>query len=153
MSEDELLWLHARASEMNSIVEVGSYKGRSTYALATGCKGTVYAIDHWEGQIGVPGGEDVYQEFLRNMAGVPNLKVIKSDSVNASATFEPVDMVFLDGGHTYQDVVNDIRAWKPKAKKLLCGHDYDFHEVARAVKEYLGHVKLAGSSIWYIEIK
>lgn len=152
MSIEELLWLHARANEMESIVEVGSYKGRSTYALATGCKGTVYAVDHWEGQPGVDGGDDVYNEFLDNVSECKNISVMKTDSLKAAINFTSVDMVFLDGGHTYEDVVNDIRAWKPKTKKLLCGHDYDFPEVARAVKDELGEVKRIGPSIWYIEL-
>jgi hypothetical protein len=49
-----------------------------------------------------------------------------------------VDMVLLDGDHEYEGVVADIEAWLPKARKLLCGHDYghpDYPGVARAVDE------------------
>ena len=45
MEQTELEWLYSIASEMESIVEIGSWKGRSIHALCTRCKGTVTAID------------------------------------------------------------------------------------------------------------
>ena len=58
MELEELLWLNQTAKNMDSIVELGCFCGRSTYALLSGCmehnaghpNGTVYAVDcHWCG--------------------------------------------------------------------------------------------------------
>ena len=47
-------------------------------------------------------------------------------------------MIFIDAGHNYDEVMEDLYAWEPKAKKLICGHDYStsFLEVKRAVDDY-----------------
>lgn len=51
MSPSELAWLYDRASECETVVEVGVFCGRSTFALAAGVKGHVVAIDSF---VGVP---------------------------------------------------------------------------------------------------
>lgn len=49
MNSEELEWLYTTASEMDSILEIGAWCGRSTFALASGCKGNVFSIDHFNG--------------------------------------------------------------------------------------------------------
>jgi predicted O-methyltransferase YrrM len=51
MQQHELYWLAARASTRNVVLELGSWKGRSTKALALACPGVVYAVDHWQGSV------------------------------------------------------------------------------------------------------
>jgi len=146
MSDTDLLWLFATAKEMESIVEIGSWKGRSTHALLSGCKGTVYAVDHFLGSKEEPGPHaeaktgDVHKEFLKNVGGFPNLKVLKMDNASAVRQFEDnfVDMVFIYGGHTYEEVLSDIIAWLPKAKKIICGHDRACPDVVKAVSGKFG---------------
>jgi predicted O-methyltransferase YrrM len=148
MELDELEWLQATASQMNTVVEIGSFKGRSTIALLNGCKGIVFSIDPWDG------GDDVYAEYIYNTKEFQHLVICKMPSLRAATIFNaPVDMVFIDGNHAYGAVRNDIKAWLPKTKRLICGHDYDKTSpgVAQAVGELLGDVKLV-RSIWYKEL-
>ncbi len=55
-----------------------------------------------------------------------------------------VDLVFVDGDHTYEGCKGDIDAWEPQLKPggLLAFHDYDRpwagHEVELAVDERFG---------------
>jgi hypothetical protein len=49
MTRDELTWLYETAQTMQSIAEIGCWKGRSTCALLSGCPGTVHAVDHFLG--------------------------------------------------------------------------------------------------------
>ena len=58
------------------------------------------------------------------MAQFFNLTIVKKDINDAVLDYNDreVDAVFIDAGHTYEEVVNDIRKWKSKAKILLCGH-------------------------------
>lgn len=146
MSVEELTFLYETAKEMKDVVEIGSYKGRSTKALIeSGTK--VIAIDNWKGNNDLRVTDKDYQEFLKNTKGSDNLTTIVGDSVESAKYIDSVDMVFLDGDHTYDGVKRDIKAWLPKAKKLLCGHDYDLPEVKQAVDEALKIDKVTGS-IW-----
>lgn len=155
MSEEELNWLFLRAKEMDSIAEIGSWKGKSTHALLTGCRGIVYAIDHFLGSPSAPftqeeaKNDNVYNQFMQNVGGFPNLVVVKKDSREAAPEVPMVDMVFIDSDHTYEDIKRDIEVWLPKAKKLICGHDYDdgWPGIIKGVNEVFGEVEVIGS-IW-----
>ncbi len=154
----ELLWLNETAKQMTSIAEVGSWKGRSTHALCSGCKGTVTAIDHFLGSVNEEDahkeaqGDAIYNQFLNNMKGFSNLVVNRKDSLQAAQEYpdKSFDMVFIDGEHTYEAVKADIKAWRSKAKILLCGHDYTgiWPGVRKAVDEEIGAVKVH-NTIWY----
>lgn len=154
----ELNWLYNTAKTVNSIAEIGSWKGRSTHALLSGCKGTVTAIDHFMGSSDVKDGthgiqdDSVFEQFKKNTAGVGHLEVNRKSSLEAAKDYEgkSFDMVFIDAGHTYDEVVADIRAWKDKARFVLSGHDYakEWPEVMKAVNDELGEVQVC-DSIWY----
>jgi hypothetical protein len=148
MGPRQLDWLGAQAAQMHSIVEVGSLRGRSAFALLTACQGRVYCIDPW------PKDSD-YESFMRDCGQFPNLVAIREKSPEAAALVPDVDMVFLDGDHEYEAVVADIAAWLPKTRKLLCGHDYnntEFPGVAAAVDALLGDrlTFAVGNSIWTV---
>ena len=51
-----------------------------------------------------------------------------SAEVGRNWSRDSVDMVFVDGDHSYDQVCGDIRAWTPHLKEngILCGHDYGF---------------------------
>lgn len=159
----DLIWLENIAKSMNSIVEIGCWTGSSTYSLLKGCKGTVYAIDHFKGSAGAglnmskEEAEKVYQTFLKNVGHFPNLKVIKLPSNEAVYQFEDgsMDMVFIDGDHFYPSVIEDITIWRPKVTKMICGHDYHFAPVKQAVDELIGegNYKVTETGlIWYKEL-
>lgn len=162
MFTDELVWLSQRASEVTSIAEIGCWKGRSTFALLSACSGTVWAIDHFRGS-GTPEHAEaldgsVRREFLRNCGHFPNLQLLDTHSLAAAELFldGQLDMVFIDASHADQDVLADIRAWLPKTRRIIAGHDYSpnvWPGVVRAVNEVFGaSVKLAAQSIWYHEV-
>jgi dienelactone hydrolase len=160
MSDGEREWLYKQATLMQSVVEVGCWKGRTTVALAMGCPGTVYAVDHWLGseaerntahREAVEG--DVYGQFLANIRSYPNVQPIRMASVKAAADFEQASMVFIDAGHEYEEVRADIEAWRLKATRLICGHDYPFPGVKRAVDEAFGKaVRNPVARIWAVEL-
>lgn len=158
MTEDELIWLRDTAREMQNVVEIGSWKGRSTRALCAGCPGTVFAVDHWRGSKGEEifaedgsDGEEAYIEFRYNTRDLRNLVPERISSLEAAPTFTDkfLDMVFIDGGHLYEEVKADIQAWLPKARVMICGHDYSerWPGVKQAVDELLGEVEIHGT-IW-----
>jgi hypothetical protein len=97
--------------------------------------------------------DGVYKEFMRNVGGFSNLIVNRKDSIEASKEYEDksIDAIFIDGEHTEQGVRNDIRAWRNKAKILLCGHDYSdaWKGVMKSVDEELGGIDGVAGSIWW----
>ena len=163
-SNGELTCLYETAKLYRSIVEIGSWKGRSTHALLSGCKGKVYAVDHFKGtdsdgdahKEAKINSDGVYKQFIANTKDVGNLKVLRMSSQEASLQFKDksVDMVFIDAGHTYEEVKKDIELWKNKAKKIICGHDYNFPGVKQAADEAFGikNMKLK-ETIWYHLLK
>jgi len=136
-SEAEFLYDSAKKISMHGkIVEIGSWKGRSTICLGLGAKdgkgATVYAIDphsgsseqrRWFGKV------DTFNEFLNNIkeAGVGKYIIpIKKTSEEAAAGFDgEADFVFVDGAHEYKYVRKDYELWFPKLTDggLIAFHD------------------------------
>lgn len=166
MAENELRWLAEQGSLHTRIIEVGSYLGRSTRALAENTRGDVIAVDTWLGsnefspeQTGPEGW--MFAEFQKNMAGLDNVSPMQMSSMEAAYYLQSFkilkySMIFIDAAHDYRSVSDDIREWMPLVKPggLLCGHDYlECHPgVCQAVKELVPGFKTAGLSIWYKEI-
>ena len=159
MQPVELFWLENIASYMGSIVEVGTWKGRSAYCLASACP-NVETIDDFSGEphrySAAIADKSVHDEFVKNCAVFlenGRLKSTVGDSVSLAEDHEIVDMVFLDGAHEYESVKADILAWGPRARVVLAGHDYDMEGVRKAVDEVFGKsVKRGYGQIWYIEM-
>lgn len=156
MTDEELNFLHQLSKRYNTIAEIGSWKGRSTNALLSGCPGIVTAIDHFKGsdpKDKTHGAVGVYEQFIENTKDFNNLKTLRMSSEEASNITDTFEMVFIDAEHTYDGVKKDIELWKNKATKILCGHDYTpgWPGVVKAVEETFGKVKYVGS-IWYVLI-
>ena len=161
MEPGELQWLYEIAKSMNSIVEIGSYKGRSTYALLSGCPGPVYAVDFFSCGGMWPDTDpqsDTWPAFFVNVGHFPNLHPVRMTSAKAAA-FGPVpplvDMVFIDGCHDFAAVFHDLNLWEPRATKMICGHDWDplTPGVEEALKKFCGMEGVArgAGKIWHIK--
>ncbi|EEK78639.1 class I SAM-dependent methyltransferase [Bacillus cereus] len=124
-----------------SIVEIGSYKGKSTIALALGSlqisskKRPIYAIDPFV----VP----PFQYFKENIEkhGLENIIIpIKKHSEEACDDIpDTIAAIFIDGNHDYNHVRQDIINYSPKVVQggILLFHDYSdyFPGVCQAVEE------------------
>lgn len=167
MDEMELLWLATMAAKSPLIVEVGSWKGRSTVCLGENTKGVVFAVDSWMGSaecwVGAYSnlGEEykgpdglLFREFRNNTRHLPVVPVERL-SVDAAHMFAAsgmaFDMIFIDGSHDYENVKADIEAWRPLIKKggIFCGHDYGmWPDVEKAVMDCLEGIHVPVGSIW-----
>lgn len=162
MSVEELVWLNERAATMSHVVEVGCWQGCSATALAEGCKGKVFTVDHFKGspsELETAHVEakttDIFELAQKNLAPYPHVTILNMPSLNASRLFKynAVDMVFLDGEHTREAVLIDLLAWYPKCGKLLCGHDVDWDGVIEALALYGVPFERGPGSLWYMEFK
>lgn len=159
----ELEWLAGAAARMKTIVEIGSYLGRSTHALCSAAsEGKVYAVDpHTFGHLmpGVP--QDTFATFMQNVGHFNNLVVVRATSEQAAARPdiipEKVEMTFIDGLHTKPEVRKDLELWAPRTTKLICGHDYGCPTepgVKEAVDEYFGADAHQGAgTLWYVDLE
>lgn len=173
MSQPEIDWLTQQASLCQHVVELGVWKGRSTYALAEGVKGIVLAVDHFlgsEAERGESGGHrdastpagsaKVKDEFLNNVAEFINsgkVKLVQADIAEAFAIVRPMlphagaDMIFIDGDHQEHAVERDIKNYLPlvRSSGILCGHDIDYVSVCRPVEKLLPCWRHGPGSIWW----
>ena len=159
--EARLLFELARGAKPGGgIVEIGSWKGKSTVCLAKGSEAgprlKVYAIDPHTGssEHQAEGGRVwTFDEFKENIrrSGVDDLVVpILKGSTQAAADFDvPVSLLFIDGAHDFASVKADFEAWFPK---LVDGGVVAFHDTTgwegprRVVRKALfrnQHIRLA----------
>jgi len=171
MSEQELFWLAKQAKERKCIVEVGSFHGRSTRAMADNTFGQIFAVDTWAGapeqrRLFAQETRNAYTAFEYNLLDhISSLHVqaIRKDSQAAAAGWNGnlrPDMIFIDAAHDYESVKADIQAWSKILAPggLLCGHDYgptadtpagDVWGVTQAVEELVPDFQQGPNSIWY----
>lgn len=161
---------------MGTFVEIGCWKGKSTaYLLEEVAKDAVpkniYVVDNFKGSDNTELEKEVYKnidsgelhgEFLTNILPFrPYLHGIYiNESHLAAINFEnnSVDVVFIDAGHSYENVKQDIIAWLPKVKNkgILAGHDYNdsWPGVIKAVNELLGKENITvENNCWFHKIK
>lgn len=113
-----------------TVVEIGSWKGRSTIALATAviarpAAGVVVAVDPHRGGVAhrLLGEEDTFDQFLANLerAGVTDVvHPIRATSEAARGRIpdDSVHMLFVDGSHRFEDVLDDIDAWESALRPM-----------------------------------
>jgi predicted O-methyltransferase YrrM len=116
------------------IVEIGSYKGKSTAWLAMGSKSgkkvKIYTIDSHKSH-GIPGeeGKDTFLDFKRNMEYMEVedivIPIVKTSKEAAEDFKAPVELIFIDGSHKYEDVKMDFELWYPKVIEggIMAFHD------------------------------
>lgn len=166
MTPEELTWLNDRAKEYPKVVELGSYMGRSTLALAEHAE-FVIAIDDWVSPhpwfTSSQDRAECRRKFQENLADyIKSGRVLDIVSDHRDVHVQvlpkepPFDMVFIDGGHEYKEVLGDIKFWSPLLRKggLCCGHDYcaGWPDVIRAVNECFSSPWAVAGSIWSVLI-
>ena len=140
------------------VVEIGSFKGKSTVWMAQALKQRakqerVTAIDPHintgDDEV-VPRytEESSYDAFVRNVSGngLDNwVQTVKATSETAAKDWnQQIRTLFIDGSHRYEDVILDLRLWEPwvNVGGVIILHDTKpsgaFEGVRRAMKEHLG---------------
>lgn len=108
-------------------IEVGSWKGRSTYVLAsTGHHGV--AIDWFKGSSEHYHAADTYEQFLKNVALVRDkITVVNADYKEAVGGVPDgkFQLLFLDAEHDYEHTKEALELYYPKVKKggIIILHD------------------------------
>lgn len=152
--EGELLFRLARSCiGRGVIVEIGSWKGRSSTWLGCGSRAgasvPIYAVDPHTGSEEHQDGTPVwtFPEFTTHIAraGLSDLvhPVVATSRDAALAFEEPIELLFIDGAHDYDSVRQDFELWAPKVVDggVIAFHDSvewaGFPDVVRLVEQRL----------------
>jgi hypothetical protein len=120
-------------------VELGTHHGYSFFAACqgselAGSKTECIAIDSWAGDphAGVY-DSDVYDSVRRYLTSTyPSQYTLKSFFSDALNSFEDgsIDLLHIDGFHTYEAVKNDFEQWLPKLSErgIILFHDTNVYE-------------------------
>ena len=172
MSLVELRWLAEHAAALHGPAlwgEIGSWQGRSAYAVACALPAgsRLRLIDNFSGPTTreAPNRDACRQRLEATMAkmrvdAAPGLdvKLLVGDSAAYARNYndQSFDAMFIDGDHAYAKVVADIVAWRPKIKSggLICGHDFTNKcGVEPAVRTLIDRWALVpNTSIWYATV-
>lgn len=131
-TELQALYYLARNAPFGAkILEIGSYLGASTCYLAAGAakvNGQVLCVDTWMNETMPEGVRDTYAEFMKNTEGAEHLiHTIRksSDHLTDSDIPASLDLVFIDGDHSYEAVKRDFERITPwlSATGVIAFHD------------------------------
>jgi len=168
--EGKLLYNLAKKNKAGAIIEIGSWKGKSTVYLGMGSmvggKASVYAIDPHSGTLEHQRNDSIstLNEFKENIEKAalkdivcPIVKTSKEASINWQ---KPVGFIFIDGGHEYEFVEEDFRLWFPF---VINGGIMAFHDSSnwdgprRVVEKYVyqsglfKNIRLVGSITYAVK--
>ena len=164
LSGQALLRLLAGLGENLVGAEIGVSRGTTSRLVLRWC-GQIrrwYGIDpyvayrDWHGAVAPSVVEGNRAEVERNLGEDPRFILIREPSDHALPQLEPLDVVFIDGDHSYEQVGRDLRhSWdRLKPGGLLSGHDYrGLATVHRAVNEFAAELGVevheAENDVWW----
>jgi predicted O-methyltransferase YrrM len=138
---EEAHWLFNAARGRRTIVEIGSYRGKSAVLLAKGSAdvgGRLLCIDPHLNATGLEKtkfSKDDNDRFHAaiNAHGVADRItkwVMTSQEARPKYDGTPIDLLWIDGDHSYPGVKFDLSAWKDLVKVggIIAAHDYTHDE-------------------------
>ncbi len=153
-----------------AVLEIGSFKGRSTFILASAAKlagdDAVYAVDPLiapsETDPDLGGEESSEADFLRNLerTGVAgNVTFFKEFSGELASRWDkPIRLLWIDGDHTYKGTKADLDGFLPSLSDgaIVAMHDvlHEFEGGIRVFAEdildspHFGACGFVGSIAW-----
>lgn len=130
---DFISYLDLSCAEM---VEIGCYAGGSTNIFAKSGKfSKIIVVDPWKNgydkndiaskQMEMAKVESIFDDNLLWCNFIIKMKMTGDEAID-KVEDSSLDLVYIDGDHRYEAVMNDILKWSKKVKKggYISGHDY-----------------------------
>lgn len=180
MTIEEVVFLDSLVVDRKPVVavEIGSWEGGSAVILAKHSE-RVFCVDTWEDYTDIGGfdvtrvityhqGRERFRKFCENIGDDLFKRVFpcRGESTTWARIWnQPIDLLFIDGCHSYEAVKADIEGWYPhvRAGGVILGHDYlrmskgdgdfiwEFPGVARAVHEsFKDFYVIPGTTFWMV---
>lgn len=118
-------------------VELGTHNGNSFFSFCQAIKqlnleSKAYAVDHWKGDEHSGKYHDEIYQFVKNInttnfSEFSSLLKMSFDEANLLFEEKSIDLLHIDGLHTYEAVKHDFDLWLPKMsnKGVILLHDID----------------------------
>ena len=140
-------FLHSTLGEGLVGVEIGIWDGGNAEAVLGHIKPSkYYMIDPYRASKEYVGPQFSQEEFdkMHNImctlfGRFPNVVILKMTALEASEIIEnDLDFVYIDGSHTYENKMLDLRTWYPKVRAggVIGGDDYVIPSVIKAVNDF-----------------
>ena len=145
---DRLFSLALAASKISPCLEIGSYCGKSAIYLGTACKenkSVLFSLDHHTGSEEQQPGQEYFDPDLLDKEtgkidtlrlfrktiedfdlGNAVIPVIGRSEIVGRVWQTPLSLIFIDGSHSYESVLNDYKIW---SKHLIVGGYLLFHDI------------------------
>lgn len=135
-----------------AILEIGSYKGRSTACLGLGSKDgnnvPVITIDPFTYTYQNNEVDAKYKIFLDNIkkAGVEDVVKVIPEYSDTAEVNEEIDLLFIDGCHEYKWVKHDLLKFEPLVVNggWICLHDFHFPGTKQVFDEIIYPLLFSG---------
>ena len=142
------------------VVELGTYRGTSFFSFCQAVKDCkfstrLFAIDSWEGEdhTGMY-GKDILKEvksIVDKYYQKLNVKLLKTyfDSAINKFMDNQIDILHIDGLHTYEAVRHDYETWQGKVSKngVILFHDINVQERGFGVHAFWKELKKSENTI------
>lgn len=147
-----LAYCAEQASKGTIAVELGTYLGKSAFVMLKANPNLhLWCVDTFN-EIGI---QKTAEYWLKPFIREDRCELIKGDSNRAREMLNymsgHIDAVWVDDGHSEDDLVRDINAMLPLLKPggVLFGHDWDGNnDVARGVKRTGIQVEIQVPRVW-----
>jgi len=157
-NKEEAEFLLKLASRKGNLVEIGALFGRSTAVLVEATKAYgahLTTIDPFykTPNTNLRSSPEVWRANLINI-GLEPPELLHMESHEASRVYDKeISLVFIDGGHNYETVKQDIEDWTPRVKEtgIVVFHDMYLPHVigvTKAVNEWW--LEMFESRMWKI---
>ena len=148
------------------MVEIGSYTGESAEAFAKSGKfKEIFCVDPWVDDYDLSVQlchicyfkvvEETFDNRIKAYDFIKKRKAFSKDAVTEFVD-RSLDLVYIDGNHAHEFVVEDITLWMPKVKRggYLTGHDYGFRDGVKTGVDYIfGQPEIVfPDSTWVVRI-
>lgn len=138
----------AKKNNIKNCLEIGSYLGASAYFISSGLAqidtgGRLFCIDTWNNDAMSEGKMDTFEEFIKNTSSFADFIIpIRGFSTEVieqvARQTQHLDLLFIDGDHSYEGVKADWDAYKffLKSGSVVVFHDWGWAKgVMRVIEE------------------
>lgn len=139
--QSEELYRLAKQSE-KAVLEVGSYRGKSTACLAWGSKDgnkvPVITIDPFTCHGTVEDNFNLFKDNIKK-AGVEDIVTPIPKTSDKAEVKDELGLLFIDGSHEYKWIKHDLLKFEPLVAKggWICMHDFHFEGTKKVFDEII----------------
>lgn len=143
------------------IVELGVHKGDSLFAIGQSCEEgnlatKIFGIDHWQGDSQAGQLDEEVFNYVSEISSenFKNIELVRSSFDEALSSFkdQSIDLIHLDGFHSYEASKNDFECWLPKLKQdgIMLFHDIASKNNDFGVVDFWSEIKKDYSTIEFL---